>query len=138
MYVGSGVYTTSMSKWTTTERNWNVINYTLWILLYLIGEKNVGVLISWRKNFDGKIFRHLETFSSLFPDQNFKFVTFPRQKCLLGYILGSLILRTRLKRKYFICSIEKHPWKRLQWKITIGILLSVEKKKDQGKILVGD
>ena len=72
------------------------------------------------------------------------FVTFPRPIVVLSLLLAcsiltsSFLLRTRLKRKYFIRSIEKLSWKRLQWKITIGILLSVKIKKNWVKVLVGD
>ena len=52
------------------------------ILHYLIGEKNVGALFHWVFFFVWGKFHHLEAFSSLFPNQNFTFVTFPQPNVL--------------------------------------------------------
>ena len=49
-------------------------------------------------------FRHLETFSSLFPD-HYSFIYFI---VFIRFYFISLLLRTPLKRKHFNCSIEKH------------------------------
>ena len=95
-----------------------------------MGEKYVKVLISRGKLWREKISSSRDTFSR----PKFQILYFsPTKFFQLFPTKLFLLLRTRLKRKYFICSIEKHPWKCLQWKITTGILLSVDIKKNWGK-----